>query len=92
MPFDAADLSAFVDPDMPGYVSATIDGQPVAGLFHERYEEAFGLVGGTGPVLRVVDAVAADRGSSVVIGARSFTVAVVRVEMFRMKSLQLEAA
>ena len=30
--FDAADLAVFVDPDMPGYVSAMIDGQPVAGL------------------------------------------------------------
>ena len=32
MPFDADDLAAFLDPDMPGYVVAEIDGRSVGGL------------------------------------------------------------
>ena len=90
--FDAADLAVFVDPDMPCYVSAMIDGQPVAGLFRERYEEAFGIVGGTGPVLRVLDSVSVSLGSSVVVPSGSFTVSNIKPEMLGMQVLILEAA
>jgi len=52
MPFDAADLAAFVDPDMPGYALATIGGQPVPGLFGNGYSEAFGQMAGSQPRFR----------------------------------------
>jgi hypothetical protein len=92
MAFDAADLAAFIDPDMPGAVSAAIDGQTVVGLFRQKYEEAFGMVGGTGPALRVLDSIAVDRGSIVVIDSRTFSVVEIRDEQFGMRVLKLEAA
>lgn len=54
MPFDAADIAAFFDPDMPGYAVATFSGGvTVAGLFVNNYATAFGLVGGSRPALTV---------------------------------------
>jgi len=75
--FDAADLAVFVDADMPGYVSATVNGQRVNGLFRARYAETFGFVGGTQPGLRVHDSLAVLEGDSVLIGAAVYTVATI---------------
>lgn len=92
MAFDAADLAAFVDIDMPGYVSATVNGQPVAGLFREQYAEAFGLVGGSTPALRVLESVSASVGNAVAIAARNFLIVNIKPELLGMKALILEAA
>lgn len=73
--FDAADLAVFVDPDMPGYVLALINGQPIGALFSAAYGEAFGLVGGTKPTLRVLGSVTVMEGDPVVIGSDSYLVA-----------------
>lgn len=89
--FDAADLSAFFDPDMPGFVSATLSGQTVGGLFRERYAEAFGLVGGGDPVLRVPAATAPSEGDAVQIGARAFTVRTVKLAEPGVLALELES-
>jgi len=73
--FDAADLAAFVDPSMPGYVLASINGQPVGGLFRARYAESFGLIGGTAPTLRCIDSLVVSSGDSVVISGQNYIVA-----------------
>lgn len=45
MAFDASDLAAFVDPDMPGYVLAEIHGAAVGGLLLRDLGDHFGVVG-----------------------------------------------
>lgn len=92
--FDAADLAAFVDPDMPGYISATINGQPVGGLFSAAYSESFGIVGGTSPSLRVLGSVAVSDGDPVVTSFGSFTVASIESPLgpSGVKLLRLESA
>ena len=90
--FDAADLDAFVDPSMPGYVLATIDGQLVGGLFRERYAESFSIVCGTQTSFKVRATGSVAEGAVVVIGGRAFTVAAVEVAEPGFTTLKLEAA
>ena len=92
--FDAADLAAFVDPDMPGYVSATINGLPVGGLFSAAYGEAFGFVAGNKPALRVLDSVPATENDAVVCSFGNYTVATIEKSSGPQgfKVLMLEAA
>jgi hypothetical protein len=92
MSFDAADLAAFVDPSMPGYVLATINGQPVAGLFRAKYAETFGFVGGTQPTLRILGTESVAVGNPVVINAQNYTVASMSPEGQGLQALQLAAA
>lgn len=44
MAFDAADLAAFNDSDMPGYAQATIGAVNVDGRFRATSNEVFGVV------------------------------------------------
>ncbi len=92
--FDAADLAAFVDPDMPGYISATINGLPVGGLFSAAYGEAFGFVAGNDPVLQVLPSVTAAVNDAVVCSYGSYTVASVKTPKgpAGLKVLMLESA
>lgn len=92
--FDAADLSVFVDPDMPGYVSATISATPVGGLFGAAYGEAFGMVGGGSPALRVLSTVAVSDGDEVIIAGETYLVASIEQPLGpgSLKLLRLETA
>lgn len=45
--FDADDLAAFNDPDMPGYALASLGGIAVAGRMKLRPAESFDLVAGS---------------------------------------------
>jgi hypothetical protein len=74
MPLDAADLAQFVDPDMPGYVQATLGGQPYPVLFSDKPAEGFG-VSGSAPVATVPGASAPALGAELVIHGVSYAVA-----------------
>lgn len=74
MPLDAAARAAFIDPDLPGYVLATIGGQDVPGLFRHRQADAFGLVGGSALSLLVDPAAAAVQEDVVLIDGVSYQV------------------
>ena len=93
MAFDAADLAAFVDSDMPNYVAATVGAAPVAGLFRNAYASEFGI-GGSAPSLLIAstDAPSATLGTAVVVGGVSYTVAGVEADVPGMKRLRLTEA
>lgn len=76
MALDADDLLQFFDPDMPGYVEATIGSTVVGGLFSELSGEAFGMISGTRPVLTVpaTSASLVVHGAAVTIESRSYTI------------------
>lgn len=80
MPFDAADLAAFLDPTMPGYAVATIDEVAIGGLFRKPYSESFGLVGGDNPQFRALSSALASvaPGDCLTLEDASYTVASVR--------------
>lgn len=65
MPFDAADLAAFNDSDMPGYALASFTGGSVAGRFRATTGELFGIT----PNDRAQFSAAAADLSAVVVGA-----------------------
>ena len=65
MPFDAADLAAFNDSDMPGYALASFSGGDVAGRFRTVSAELFNIVAEN----RVQFSAAADDLSAVAVGA-----------------------
>lgn len=91
MPFDAADLAAFVDADMPGYVQATVDGIVVDALFRHNY--AAGLdISGSAPSLLLPSssAASATNGTSVVVGGVSYTVSSVEADGTGMTLLRLQ--
>jgi hypothetical protein len=46
MPFDAADIAAFFDEDMPGYAIGTFSFGDVDGLFRDNTVEMMGIVEG----------------------------------------------
>lgn len=92
MPFDAADLSAFLDPTMPGYALAMINEVAVGGLFRRPYAESFGMVGGDNPAFRALsDSLLAVRaGDRIEINAAHYTVASVRPDGAGMTLLDLK--
>ena len=75
MPFDAADLAAFLDPSMPGYARAEVGGKFVDGLFRQAPAEAFGLVTGVSPSLlaRASDVEDLIDGQIVTLAGREYT-------------------
>lgn len=93
MPLDTDDLQAFVDEDMPGYVSGTVGGVTVAGLFSNGYAEALGI-GGSQPSLLLPTATAASaaQGDSVTVGGASYTIAAVEPNASGMTRLRLVEA
>lgn len=90
MPLDADDLSAFVDEDMPGNVTASIAGQSVSALFSNNYADALGI-GGSQPTLLLptASAVSAAQGDAVTIGGASYTIASVEPSGIGMTRLRL---
>jgi len=77
MPFDADDLSVFVDADMPSYVLASLTGGgTIDGLFGNGYVDTFGgLVGGTSPQLKVRKTTAVAIGDALTIGGVAYLIA-----------------
>lgn len=77
MPFDADDIAAFNDADMPGYALATIGAASVAGRFRSASVDALGVVVAD----RVQFSAAATHlagvsvGTSITIAAVTYTVA-----------------
>jgi hypothetical protein len=78
MTWDTADIAGFFDEDMPGYVSATVGGTAMAGLFRKAYADVLGISGNS-PALRIVSAAAPSvaHGTAVVVGGVSYTVTAV---------------
>jgi hypothetical protein len=77
MPFDAADIVAFNDSDLPGYALATIGAASVAGRFRAVSQDAFGVVitdrASFAAAASDLSTVAVD--SSIVIAGTTYTVA-----------------
>ena len=75
MPFDAADVAAFFDEDMPGYAIGTFSFGDVDGLFSNNYADALGF-SGTSPVFvcSKTDAASVAQGDAVVIGGINYTI------------------
>lgn len=80
MTFDAADLAAFFDPDMPGYAVASFAGGDVAGLFGSGYAQAMAMVSGSQPTFQApaADLGAVAEGTALTINAVSYKVREVR--------------
>lgn len=93
MPFDADDLAAFQDADMPGYALATIGASEVAGRFRKDYAEAFG-VAGNAPQFAAADADLAgvSQGSSLTIGGTGYTVTAIQPNGRGLTRLMLQEA
>lgn len=91
MGFDAADFACFLDPDMPGYVLASHNGQPLPGLFRAEYAESFGLIGGNRPALRVMASASVALGDAMTIGLEAYTVAEIKPDGRGMQLLMLES-
>lgn len=65
-----------LDPFFADYgVAATVNGVQVIGIFDKAYQERFGVVSGTEPILIVQSTVSAAEGQTVVIGSSSYKVA-----------------
>ena len=73
--WDAADLSALIDPDLPGYALGTkADLSQIGGLFRAPYAESFGLVSGNDPVFTCLLATAPANGAGITITSIAYTV------------------
>lgn len=78
MAFDADDLAAFLDADMPGYQAATYDGATaINGLFRNAGAIGLGIVAGTDPTFTCrADDIAADpRDKTLLINGTAYTIA-----------------
>lgn len=77
MPFDADDLAAFNDADMPGYALATIGGSSIAGRFRSNSAELFGVVAENRVQFSATatDLSAVGVGDAVTIAGNAYTVA-----------------
>lgn len=75
MAFDADDIAAFNDPDMPGAVVATIGGVVIAGRFRKSYSEVL-MTAGIKPtfVAAITDLDAVDIDDAVEIDGAAYTV------------------
>lgn len=72
-------------------VDAVVGGVSTRGIFERAYGDALG-VGGTRPALQVVESLVAPRGTSVVIGADTYTVALRQPDGTGFQWLILEAS
>jgi hypothetical protein len=91
--FDTDDMEVFVDPDMPGYVLATVGGVETSALFSNGY--ATGLsISGSAPSLLLPSSSAASaaQGTSVSVGGVSYTVTGVEADGTGMTLLRLQEA
>lgn len=75
MPWDAADIAAFNDADMPAYAAATFGALTLEGRFREAYVAELGI-GGSLPVyeLATADLGSIAAGSSLTINGAGYTV------------------
>lgn len=75
MPFDADDIAAFNDADMPAYAVATIGADGVAGRFRSAYTAAFGI-DGTAPLFDAAstDVATVVRGTALTVHGTNYTV------------------
>lgn len=88
--WDAADLAALIDPDMPGYALATLADQSTLGvLFRNPAAEAFGI-GGTNPSALCVQTSAPPRHALIVIDGVTYKVARLEPDGKGKTRLQLE--
>lgn len=91
MPFDAADIAAFNDSDMPGYALATVGGTAVAGRFRQAYAEILGIGGGQPSFSAATsDLTGASVGGSVTIGGIGYTVTAIEPDTFGQTVLRLQ--
>lgn len=92
MPFDAADLAAFLDPTMPGYRQATVGEVTIGGLYRKPYAESFGMVAGDNPAFRCLTSDLPDvlPGDDIAIDGTHYTVASVRPDGTGMTLLDLK--
>lgn len=96
MAFDAADLAAFNDPDMPGAVVATISSTAIAGRFRKAYAEIL-MTAGNKPtfVAAIADLAGVALDAAAEIDGINYTVAEIITpdpQMPHMTRLLLEAA
>ena len=91
MPFDAADIAAFNDSDMPGYAAATLGASTVDGRFRQSYAEALG-VGGGQPMFAAASSTltAAAVGGTATIGGTSYTITAIEPDTFGQTVLRLQ--
>ena len=82
MPFDAADIAAFNDSDMPGYALASFSGGDVAGRFRAVSAEVFGVVADNRVQFSAAaaDLSAVTVGAAVTISGTAYTVAEVMAD------------
>ena len=93
MPFDAADIAAFNDSDMPGYAAATLGASTVAGRFRQSYAEVMGISGGQ-PMFGAAssDLTTAAIGGTVTIGGANYTITAIEPDTFGQTVLRLQEA
>lgn len=93
MPFDAADIAAFNDADMPGYALATIGAASVAGRFRARYAEQFGIEGSS-PMFSAASTnlVGVARGTAITVNSTAYTVSGIEPDTFGQAVLHLQEA
>lgn len=93
MPFDAADIAAFNDSDMPGYAAATIGAATVAGRFRKSHADILGMAGGQ-PMFSAAssDLTGASIGGTVTIGGANYTVTAIEPDTFGQTVLRLQEA
>lgn len=72
-------------------VDATLNGQPVRGIFDDAYGESFGgLIAGSGPMFRLPSSIAVSQGQPLVLGAVSYTVTGIEPDGTGLTVLRLE--
>ena len=93
MPFDAADIAAFNDSDMPGYAAATIGAATVSGRFRQSYAEALGIGGGQPAFSGAsADLTGAAVGGAVTISGSNYTITAIEPDTFGQTVLRLQEA
>lgn len=93
MPFDAADIAAFNDADMPAYASATLGAVTVGGRFRARYAELLG-VSGNSPVFAAAtdDLATAAVGGAITIDGTAYTITAIEPDSLGQTVLRLNRA
>lgn len=96
------DLSVFINPDTPGYVSATLNAVAIGALFDAAYSASYGI-DGSSPMIEVIDAAAIaacgvskpeniPRGTAAVVNGTNYTVQGIEPDGTGLTRLTLEKA
>lgn len=93
MPFDAADIAAFNDSDMPGYAAATIGAVTVVGRFRASFAAQFGIEGSS-PMFSAAsaDLSGVAHGTAITINGTAYTVSGIEPDTFGQTVLRLQEA